>query len=142
MSEQAKAPQKIEDTFDKELENGPVAKRSCTDIICWVIWVSCIGFWIFSIIYGLSKGNPTQVFAPWDEDSRQCGYTTAVKDMKYAYFYVTLDPSMMSQIKSKIVCVSKCPNYSTNPAVTALSTLAVLNIKCVDTVNSATISNS
>jgi len=137
MSEQAKPPPKVEDNFDKELENGPVAKRSCTDIICWIIWVSSLSFWGFSIFYGLSKGDPTQVFAPWDEAGNQCGYTTAVKDYKYAYFYVTLDPSMVSQLKSKIVCVSKCPSYSSNPAVTALSTLAALSITCVDTVKSA-----
>jgi hypothetical protein len=25
---------------DPELENGPITKRCCTDIICWLIWMT------------------------------------------------------------------------------------------------------
>lgn len=61
---------------DPELENGPIQKRSCTDIICWVIWIAALVFWLTSIFYGFGKGEPKRVFAPWDEDSQQCGYTS------------------------------------------------------------------
>merc|ERR1711976_282151 len=140
----------INDEFAKDgLENGPVGKRSATDVICWLIWVSAFCFWLVTIFYGVSKGDPTQVFAPWDENGRQCGYTAAVKDYKYAYFYTALSVPSVTDLRTKIVCVDKCPSYDTDPSFTvssgtysiSLTTLGTQSIGCVDTTNSATVSS-
>ena len=137
-----KEPTKIEDSFFKETENGPAAKRSCTDMICWVIWIAACAFWVFSVFYGIGKGDPKKVFAAWDEDGQQCGYSTVTKSYSYAYFYTVLDVSYISTVQTRVICVSGCPTYSTDPAVTALDTLATKSITCVDTTASASFSNT
>jgi len=41
-------------------EESPIAKRCCTDIFCWLIWVCSILFWIYIVIQGLAKGSPNK----------------------------------------------------------------------------------
>ena len=137
-----KEPAKIESRFDKDLENGPISKRSCTDMICWLIWVCSVGFWVFTIFYGIGKGDPKKVFAAWDEDGQQCGYSTVTKSYSYAYFYTVLDVSLITTVQQRVICVSGCPTYTTDPAVTALDTLATKSVTCVDTTASASFSNT
>jgi choline transporter-like protein 2/4/5 len=122
---------------DPELENGPIQKRSCTDIICWVIWIAALIFWLVSIFYGFGKGEPSRVFAPWDEDSKQCGYTSGYSGVGLGYFYTAVDPAYANSVFSRVICVSKCPTYTNDPAVTDLTTLAQQGITCKDTPQSA-----
>lgn len=76
--------------INQELENGPLKNRGCTDICCWIIFVAAFGFWIISLFVGITKGDPVQAFSPWDDSAQQCGYTEAVKDYSYAYFYTVI----------------------------------------------------
>jgi len=115
---------------DKNLENGPIQKRCCTDIICWAIWITACAFWVFSVSYGISKGNPRSVFAPWDEDNRQCGVTPAVLDHQYAYFYTLLSAVGTANVEAikYVVCTDSCPKYNTIVPLNSLDTLDTLGI--------------
>ena len=115
-----------------EYENGPIMKRSCTDIICWLIFVIGIVWWITAFAYGLSNGDPSKVFLAWDEDSMQCGLSTGYTDTSYAYFYTAVDITYIADVYSKVVCVKSCPTYTNNPTVANLSTLGELTITCKD----------
>lgn len=128
------SPKPIE--ADPELNNGPIQKRCCTDIICWLIWVAACTFWVITVIYGISKGNPSAVFAPWDEDGNQCGHSTVTKDYSYGYFYQALDVTNFADYKNKLFCVKKCPTYTDNPSMTQLKTFGELSIACHSTTNS------
>ena len=49
--------EKKDDSTD---EPDPIAKRCCTDIFCWVIWVCSISFWGYAVINGLADGTPNK----------------------------------------------------------------------------------
>lgn len=68
-------------------ETGLNYQRSCTDFICvvfFLVFVSCM----FAVaIFGLIKGEPARLFAPYDFDNRFCGVDESVKE--YPYLFVT-----------------------------------------------------
>ena len=51
------------------------------------------------------------------------------------------DDTYSNTVFSRVICVSKCPSYTTDPTVANLSTLAQLGITCKDTVQSAALSD-
>jgi len=139
MADQQVAPQNPPPKGDKyaikdveQYSDGPIFKRSCTDIICWLIFVTGIVWWITAFIYGLSNGNPSKVFSAWDEDSLQCGHSTGYTDTGYAYFYTAIDATYISDVYKRVVCVKSCPTYTTDPSVLNLSTFKTLGITCKD----------
>ena len=72
---------------DKErFKNGPIAERSCTDIICCLIFIVGIVGFIGGSWYGWTKGDPAQLFIGWDSDGNGCGLSEATKDYPYLYF--------------------------------------------------------
>ena len=89
------ADEKNQLNVDQELENGPLQNRCCTDILCWLIWVASLIFWIYSVSYSLGKGKPIRVLAPWDEEGSQCGYSDGLTTYSKAYFYTMLDPTYL-----------------------------------------------
>jgi len=80
-----------------------VYDRSCTDIIC------CLIFLIFTVVlvgvsgYALANGDPTAILTPYDSDGNRCGFADqgasgngtdlGVRDFtEYKYkFYTDLD---------------------------------------------------
>ena len=51
-----------------ELENGPVMKRSCTDIICCFLFLAFIIGMGGTAAYGFMNGNPMLLLTTWDYD--------------------------------------------------------------------------
>ena len=81
------------ENFDKEFadkkdsfKNGPISNRSCTDIICCLVFIAAIVGFGGASAYGYQKGNPKLLILGWDSDGQGCGYTEAVKDYPYLYF--------------------------------------------------------
>jgi len=65
---------------EKDISNGPVKNRGCTDIPCLMIY---IGFWVFFIIVtfkGFSDGNPQKLWKPRDFKGDYCGIETQWND--------------------------------------------------------------
>lgn len=49
--------------------NGPVANRSCTDVICCLLFLAfCVGM-AGTAAYGFINGDPILLLTGWDYDS-------------------------------------------------------------------------
>jgi len=92
--------------IDKELEKGPVEKRTCRDILCCILFLAYCAGMVAVSAYALSHGNPSQLVAPYDSDGNQCGYGN-LSDYKYLYFAVPF-PNYINTT----VCTKACPSYT------------------------------
>lgn len=95
---------------EDDLENGPIFKRHCTDILCCPLFVAfCVGLgWAF--IYGLANGDPEKLVTLYDYDANGCGKTKNTKDFDFIYW-----PSInYASDSSQTVCVKRCPTIA-NP---------------------------
>jgi choline transporter-like protein 2/4/5 len=97
-------PDHLGDTTKKE--------RSCTDIICCILFV--LG-WIAMITIGviaLQKGNPRALAQPYDSDNHACGVAAGFEDYQYIYFARPSGP-LFSRANTT-VCVRHCPKGNEN----------------------------
>jgi hypothetical protein len=69
-----------------ELANGPIEKRSCTDIPCCCIFLVFIAGMFLASIYGYTRGDPKLLLTMWDSDGNGCGYNATTKDYPLLYF--------------------------------------------------------
>ncbi|XP_008190433.1 choline transporter-like 2 isoform X2 [Tribolium castaneum] len=95
--------------------NGPLRHRSCTDIICLLIFFVFIGCWAGVAIYAFSSGDPNTLLVPKDSYGSRCGLDEHVKDRPYLFFFdlsKCFSPSVpFTGCQTKQVCVEKCPDY-------------------------------
>lgn len=107
----------IQPEIEDGLENGPIFKRHCTDILwCPLFVLFCVGMcWAF--VYGLSDGNPVRLTVLFDYDGNGCGYNTGFKDHDYIYWPKITWTSSFSEIASRTMWVSRCPTIA-NPLAT------------------------
>lgn len=77
--ERAKKP-KVD--LDSNLENGPLANRGCTDILCCIIFILFIGLCIYITVTAFSKGNPWNLAQPYDLDGHPCGAVQSVTTVR------------------------------------------------------------
>lgn len=88
---------------DKDLKNGPLWNRKCTDILCVIV------FWLFIIVYGYTcvyaygNSHPEKLLRPVNGDGDLCG-VGALQDYPNLYYIIK-----KSNAKPRAVCVSKCP---------------------------------
>lgn len=72
----ASAPVAPTETFTKggpkDISNGPVKNRSCTDIACLIIFIAHWGVFCFVTFLGVSDGNPTKLYKPRDYRGDYC----------------------------------------------------------------------
>ena len=106
---------------------GMVYERSCTDIICCLIF--CLFFVCMLGIsgYAIGTGDPWKVLTPFDSDGNQCGMPDQeatdglgkrdFTDYKFK-FYTDLDvllnqaaPLAGANNMYTAVCVKECPSY-------------------------------
>lgn len=93
---------------------GPLSKRSCTDVICLLI------FFVFLIAFGFAgyfafrEGDIDKILVPRDSKGFQCGRDSEVLDKKYLLFFDLVkcaDPLVPIQgCQTTQICVEKCPN--------------------------------
>ncbi|GLH00594.1 CTL-like protein 1 [Gryllus bimaculatus] len=87
---------------------GPRAKRSCTDIICFLLFFCFVVAWIVVGVIAFSQGDPVKIIAPTDSDGMRCGYDEEVIDKKYL-FYFDITQCSLGSCNTPMVCVKKCP---------------------------------
>eukprot|EP00117_Sycon_ciliatum_P016898 scpid45268/ scgid16126/ Choline transporter-like protein 2; Solute carrier family 44 member 2 len=103
------------------ISEGPVKERSCTDVICLLLFILTWIAMLAVAIVGFAKGDPTRLLAPVDSAGNRCGYTPGYKDRKYLLFYdvarcvqsaITSTNLLNSGIvcNTPQVCVKACPN--------------------------------
>jgi len=74
-----------------EMANGPVQDRSCTDILCCLVFLAFLTGMVGCAGYGYLYGDPNLLLTTWDADGNGCGYNETTKDYPYLY-YPMIDP--------------------------------------------------
>jgi len=92
--------------------SGPVKKRKCTDILCFLLILVCWGAWGFVAYLALSKGDINRLIHPTDSLGNTCGNGTLKDRPNLLFFDLTecLNPAVISLgCPTPQVCVEKCP---------------------------------
>ncbi|CAG9815700.1 unnamed protein product [Phaedon cochleariae] len=94
--------------------NGPLKRRSCTDVLCLGLFIVFIAIWIGIGLYAILNGDPSMLLVPKDSSGRRCGKDTSVKDKPYLLFFdltKCLEPTVpFTGCHTPQVCVSSCPS--------------------------------
>ncbi|KAM3134855.1 hypothetical protein pb186bvf_013024 [Paramecium bursaria] len=93
--------------IDERLLNGPINERSCTDIICFLLFILSVAALAYISIQGYSKGKPDRLLALYDPNGSACG----IDYPNFPYLYWALP---YGQYYNRTTCVQFCPNYTTS----------------------------
>lgn len=58
----------VGEIISAECKDGPVLNRSCSDILCLIIFLATFVGLFGVAIYGFQEGNPTLLYTPMDPD--------------------------------------------------------------------------
>lgn len=92
---------------DKDLENGPISKRSCTDILCCLLFIGFIGTIVYFFQKVSREGDFSKFVRPVDFDGNQCGFLGA--ENQPFLFFGRLNLSEYLNPLENVICVEKCP---------------------------------
>ncbi|XP_067661086.1 choline transporter-like protein 2 [Haliotis asinina] len=59
--------------FDPNFK-GPIKQRSCTDVICCLLFFICVLLMVACSVLGYVRGDPIKLIYPTDSDGNLCGY--------------------------------------------------------------------
>jgi len=89
----------------RELENGPMAKRVCRDVLCCLLFIAFIIGMIGIGAYGYTKGKPSIIGRGYDSNGNMCGVTAGYESHKYLYFPIPFTGHL-----DTTVCLKSCPS--------------------------------
>ncbi|XP_072863303.1 choline transporter-like protein 5 isoform X8 [Chlorocebus sabaeus] len=101
-------------TYDPDFK-GPVSNRSCTDVLCCMIFLLCIVGYIVLGLVAWVHGDPRRAAYPTDSQGHFCGQKGTPNENKTILFYFNLlrctSPSVLLNLQCPTtqICVSKCP---------------------------------
>ncbi|XP_018574274.1 CTL-like protein 2 isoform X2 [Anoplophora glabripennis] len=99
--------------YDPQFD-GPLKRRSCTDVICLLIFAVFMTGWVGIGIYAFMNGDPSTLLVPKDTAGSRCGVDSHVKDRPYLFFFDLtrcLDPRVpFTGCNTTQVCVTQCPS--------------------------------
>jgi len=98
--------------------NSPIAKRSCTDVLCFFLFLAFLGSWAAIAFFGIRGGDISKVLNPTDTDGNVCGNGTFVDRKFLIMFDLTqcLNPAVLvTGCQTTQVCVKKCPTEAYSP---------------------------
>eukprot|EP00096_Caligus_rogercresseyi_P004667 TRINITY_DN1904_c0_g1_i1.p1 TRINITY_DN1904_c0_g1~~TRINITY_DN1904_c0_g1_i1.p1 ORF type:complete len:728 (-),score=193.72 TRINITY_DN1904_c0_g1_i1:194-2377(-) len=101
------SPKKYEATF-----KGPIKKRSCTDVICLLLFIVFILAWIGIGFLAFTTGNPIKLIYPSDSNGEICDRQNNEGRPRLLFFNIMecLRPSALtSGCPTPQVCVQECP---------------------------------
>ena len=100
------------------MNNGPVEDRSCTDVICCLVFLAFLVGLVGVSGYGLVYGDPMLFLTMWDADGNGCGASgNATEEYPYLYWPI-IDLDKAKNDKGQIdvkellkfgTCVKECP---------------------------------
>ncbi|KAJ6641805.1 Choline transporter-like 2 [Pseudolycoriella hygida] len=106
-------PQSEPLTYDKNFK-GPLSKRSCTDVICLLIFIAFLACWGVVGYYAIKNGDIDRLLVPTDSQGRKCGVDSEVISKPYLVFFnleKCIDPLVpINGCPTPQVCVEKCPD--------------------------------
>ena len=94
-------------------------ERSCTDLLCVVLFLVFVSCMFGLAFFGIANGNPAKLMAPYDFSSQICGHDPSVKDYPKLYFTklapgwddaIDSDGALRRFFYEKAVCVKECPS--------------------------------
>ncbi|KAJ8960451.1 hypothetical protein NQ318_013735 [Aromia moschata] len=107
--------------YDPDFQ-GPLKRRSCTDVICLMFFLVFVACWVGIGIYAYHNGDPSTLLVPRDSAGSRCGFDSHVKDRPYLFFFdltQCLDATVpFTGCKTTQVCVSYCPSENYIPGGT------------------------
>lgn len=83
----------------------PTANRSCTDVLCCLIFLVFWAASVYAAIYGFNNGNLENIAQPFDTSGNKCGENN-VKAFPKLFF---MKPTSMNLANRATVCVDRCP---------------------------------
>ena len=86
----------------------PTKDRSCTDLLCAIIFIAFLCCSIAASVYGFATGDISNIAQPFDSDGLACGRGEA-KNFPYLYFNKPLSTDYVKET----VCVKACPREDT-----------------------------
>ncbi|XP_034003424.1 choline transporter-like protein 5-B isoform X4 [Trematomus bernacchii] len=95
---------------------GPVHNRSCTDVVCCVIFIAFIIGYIALGTVAWIHGDPRKVVYPTDSRGQFCGQQNTPNANKAKLFYFNMlkcaNPAVLINLQCPTtqLCVSKCPD--------------------------------
>jgi len=104
--------------------NAPIIKRkrSCTDVICFLLFLAFLGGWAFVAFLGFRGGNIDKVIYPTDSQGNICGRGEMHDRKLLLLFDLTqcLNPGVLVEgCLTPQVCVNHCPDTNYSPRVAA-----------------------
>ena len=84
------------------IENGPIEKRSCTDILCLLLYAAAMVLFWYMFTMALANGEPERLIAVYDSSNKSCGID--YPDYPYLYWPVPLPDQL-----NRTTCVESCP---------------------------------
>uniref|UniRef100_A0A1A8MAZ0 Choline transporter-like protein 2 n=2 Tax=Nothobranchius TaxID=28779 RepID=A0A1A8MAZ0_9TELE len=101
--------------FDPNFK-GPIHNRSCTDILCCILFIiALLGYFAVGIL-AWSQGDPKKVIYPTDSRGQFCGQTGTPLEKKPLLFYFNIlkcaSPLVLLEFQCPTtqLCVEKCPD--------------------------------
>ncbi|XP_034234903.1 CTL-like protein 2 isoform X2 [Thrips palmi] len=94
---------------------GPRDRRSCTDILCLLLFIVFLVAWGAVGFFAYKFGDPSRILQPTDFSGQKCGVDAEVVRKPYLLFF---DPSLCARPTANVlvngcsspsVCVDKCP---------------------------------
>ncbi|XP_067460909.1 choline transporter-like protein 5-A isoform X1 [Thunnus thynnus] len=104
-------PHKFDPSF-----RGPVRRRSCTDVLCCLIFIIVIFSYVALGIVAWLHGDPRKVLHPTDSYGQFCGQKGTSNAKKPILFYFNIlkcaNPAILINLQCPTtqMCVSKCPD--------------------------------
>ncbi|KAK3087196.1 hypothetical protein FSP39_002993 [Pinctada imbricata] len=124
---------------------GPIKNRSCTDIICCLLFIIFIAGLAVVAYFAFRYGDPRLLIYPVNSDNEVCGYGKQV-GKPYLHFFDMIECGRMgvgvfvNGCPTPQVCVSECPTENW-VYIDTISTASDLKF-CKDSINPATSSKS
>ncbi|XP_030852868.1 choline transporter-like protein 2 isoform X2 [Strongylocentrotus purpuratus] len=110
-------PKKYDPSF-----HGPIKNRSCTDVICCILFIVAVGGMIGVGVLGWMYGDPMRLIHPTDSFGQVCGIDENVKNASYLFYFDLLE--CFSSITTTVlnfgcptpkICMSECPQNTFAP---------------------------
>jgi hypothetical protein len=72
------------DKINYDLQNGPVEKRPCRDVLCALLFLTFLGGMGYIAVLAFQNGDPSVLASPFDSSGHQCKLDK--KDKDYANY--------------------------------------------------------
>jgi len=105
--------------------NNPIKKkRSCTDVICLLLFIAFLGGWGVVAFFGIQGGDIDKVIYPTNSQGEVCGRGEQ-KDRPYLLMFDLTQclnaAALVTGCPTEQICVQQCPQESYSPSAARLA---------------------